>query len=659
MVADQSKWIWAVESALRNELDGGIVRFFKAEGVKQPGVLAAGAPPDATTLFAREAIQNSWDAAREWMYKNRVQKREIPPFWIDIKFCELLGDEKAKFVSAAGIGEHSLHLGSGKQRSEVRRKVGLYDDDCLESLSDPTKPLRILKFIEHSSLGMPGEFIAMESRMYHAMLSVGYTMKRDGSGGSYGYGKAGLISASKIRVIWAYSSFDEEPNDPDVTRRLMGATYWSHHEYDSKKCTGWGRLGKATDGSAVPLENEDADAAALALGLDLRDPDVLEQKGTTFLIAEPTITARELKTAIERNWWPAMIEDQNGLRVRITDFDGTVMTPSVPKDDPDLKPFVRAYELATRRQDAKGETEKVVPLGKYQPQGSDEYQLGTLGLIADPSGWSFPDLGDEGAGVVDHCTLVALVRGPRKVIEYNEYRLGMPFVRGCFVADEQIDDLLRQTEPKAHNKWDPLINEAGVNQDAPKIAGQIYSRLREEVKNFKKNFATPPPRSGELNLPILDELSRLMKGKKPIVPQGDARTIRISFIKGAHAVSASKGDIKCISEVEFIVDDWVWDVLDPDVLEVEVTVQLSVAIIEDETIGERLPLNIKFDKKQFVLQSDEKSRYVFIGPMRRGQRSSFKIETDGYSSDWSVKFTPIADVTNPEVPSMPKRTING
>ena len=55
MTAKADKWVWDAESPLKNEVDGSIVRFFKAEGVKAPGVLAIGAPPDATTLFAREA----------------------------------------------------------------------------------------------------------------------------------------------------------------------------------------------------------------------------------------------------------------------------------------------------------------------------------------------------------------------------------------------------------------------------------------------------------------------------------------------------------------------------------------------------------------------------------------------------------------------------
>ena len=82
MAAKVDKWVWSKESPLRDEVDGGIVRFFKAEGVKAPGVLAIGAPPDATTLFAREAIQNSWDAAREWKSDCAKVKTQIPPFWI-------------------------------------------------------------------------------------------------------------------------------------------------------------------------------------------------------------------------------------------------------------------------------------------------------------------------------------------------------------------------------------------------------------------------------------------------------------------------------------------------------------------------------------------------------------------------------------------------
>ena len=652
MTAKADKWVWSAESPLKDEVDGSIVRFFKAEGVKAPGVLAIGAPPDATTLFAREAIQNSWDAAREWQSDCAKNKRQVPPSWIEFVFSAVTGKEKLALIEELGLAEHESHLGSGKERGSNRSRIGLFGDDCLDQLKDPDKPLKILKMIEHSSLGMPGSFMASESRMMFALVRVGYTLKKTGAGGSFGYGKAGLISSSRVRVVCAYSCFESAVGDEGITRRLMGATYWGHHKMDGKNYTGWARFGAKEGESAKPYENDVADSIAQKIGISTRDPKKLDDMGSTFLIVDPTIEAHELKNAIERNWWPAMMDDTSGLRIRITDYDGTVITPSVPKNDPHLRPFVRAYELASRPSDAQTEHERAISLGTYTPHGASTYTLGTVGLVVDPGGWSFPTTDDadtSGAKNVDHCSMVALVRGPRMIVEYHEFRLGMPYVRGCFIADTSIDDLLRQTEPKAHDKWDERISEAGIHEDAPKIAWAIYFRLREQVKAFKQNFAPPPPRPGEMNLPVLDELSRLMKGKKPVIPEGEPRTVSIRFLELPNVSPGRGNNLRCKSVVEFQVDSWVWDVLH-DVDSVEVTIQLGLAVMEDESVGERISLDVNSKNKKFVCTSSEKNRYVYKGTLSNAEVAKFEINSEQYSSDWSVKFTPIATVTNPEVP---------
>ena len=60
------KWIWAIDDPLHDGIAGDIAKLFKAENFDTPGVLADNAPTNEAALFAREAIQNSWDAAREW-----------------------------------------------------------------------------------------------------------------------------------------------------------------------------------------------------------------------------------------------------------------------------------------------------------------------------------------------------------------------------------------------------------------------------------------------------------------------------------------------------------------------------------------------------------------------------------------------------------------
>ena len=106
--------------------------------------------------------------------------------------------------------------------------------------------------------------------------------------------------------------------------------------------------------------------------------------------------------------------------------------------------------------------------------------------------------------------------------------------------------------------------------------------------------------------------------------------------------------------MEFQVDSWVWEELD-DVDAVEVTIQLGLAVMEDENVGERISLDVKSYNKQIICISSEKNRYVYQGIMRSSDVAKFEVTSEQYSSDWSVKFTPMATVTNPEVPKKKAR----
>lgn len=650
-VDEPPKWAWESENPNYNGGAGDVAALFRAEGVEAPGVLEIDAPAAEASLFSREAIQNSWDAAREWQSTCNENGIKLHPFSIEFRFTEYEGSKKLKLAYALGLDEHARQLRAAKGSRGSSLNLGLASTEALDSLTDGTKPLRVLTMTEHGGLGMPGSWGAGESRMLSALLRVGYTLKAEGAGGSYGYGKAGLIAASAIRTVVAYSAFAEDRSDPGVTRRLIGVTYWKNHSIRQAKFTGWARLGEeifskddfGIHRSAKPYENEKADEQANELGIAIRTPKNPGGTGTTFMIIEPTINATDLCTAIQRYWWPAMLDNSSGLLTKIIDYDGSESIPSVPKDDPHMQPFVRAFELASRHQDTKSKEEARVDLGAYSPAGNNNYSLGNLGLVANIQGWSFPD--DDN---IDHCTMVALIRGPRMVVNYQTFRnIGIPHIRGAFVADESIDDLLRQTEDKAHTKW-ATTKLPGAHKDSHLVASQVSSRLRKAVVEFKSQFKPPAPRPGDLNLPILDELSRLMKGNKPKPPKPEKRSVTIRLVEPANAKPTSSGLLECNAVVEFGVADWVWENIQTDA--VEITAVLSVAFVEDDNLGDRLALRVKPPKK-FSQVGSSNGRYVYVGELHRDEEVQFTVKSTGYEPDWTVRFTPTASVTNPALPT--------
>lgn len=117
---------------------------------------------------------------------------------------------------------------------------------------------------ETGTTGMYGSWESGESRMYLALATLGWTPKREG-GGSYGYGKAGLIRGSATRTVIAYTCFPQRSDEPGVTRRLFGMSYWGDHKMERSRYTGFARFGDETgDGNIIPFQNEKATVFAEA-----------------------------------------------------------------------------------------------------------------------------------------------------------------------------------------------------------------------------------------------------------------------------------------------------------------------------------------------------------------------------------------------------------
>lgn len=648
-------WSWQTTKPGQPGVTGDVTLVFKTVDFDNSGFLAKDPPSNEASLFAREAIQNSWDAAREWAEACKLSGRPFDPFSLEFVFKEFTGFEKQKLVTALGLDEHRSQAELAKALGKGKSPLGLHDTSALINLRDSSVPLRVLYVHELSGLGMPGSYEKSESRMDQALIRVGYTEKRAGAGGAYGFGKGGLVSVSAIHVVIAYSCFDEVKNDPGTTRRLLGVTYWGTHKITRKSgektsFTGWAQLGErpfisdgqVSDEIVYPFVNDRADQVAAELGFSIRSPQVPGGTGTSFMILEPTIAASDLNAAIERYWWPAIMDNNSGLRIKIQNFDGEEIVPVVPKHDPEMSPFIRSFELANRAQDSIGEHEARFDLGTIALNPNDKRKLGFLGVVADPHDWSFPN--EDG---VSHRTLVALVRGPRMVVNYRTFRTitSPPHARGVFIADSSVDDFLRQTEDKAHTKWD--VNSLdGNDPDAHKIAREINDRLRNLVEDFRKRFKTPTPRPGDINLPVLDELSRLMKGRRAQPPPPpEKRPIGIRFTTPAHAEPSSVERLVCKATVEFQVADWVWDVVDSSTVDVQIV--LTISYLEDEHVGEPIGLQARISGTKFRVVDTTPGKFTCTGTLSKEDVVEIEATSDSYSSDWTVRFTPRAWVTDP------------
>ena len=311
------RWSWPVVDATTFGASGDLAKVFRNEEVKAPGFFAADPIHPDAALLAREAIQNAWDAARERRESQMPEERL--PFEIRFRFFDVGGDEAEALINRLGLHE----LEERAARVGDRRQIGLTESDCFAELSRGGD-LRLLEVSESGGGGMGGVWGTQQSKLWLAMCSTGFTPASGGRGGSFGYGKAGLIRASAIRTVIAYSCFGGLPEDNNVTRRLLGMTYWGPHDFEGEQHKGWAHFGSEHSGQdgIYPAVDREADDLATGLGMELRSAEYPEQIGTTMLLVCPTVDPVDLKRAVERYWWPAL-EDSGELQFDVSIVDET------------------------------------------------------------------------------------------------------------------------------------------------------------------------------------------------------------------------------------------------------------------------------------------------------------------------------------------------
>jgi hypothetical protein len=615
------EWVFERVNPNTSGSSGKIIDLFRNEGVMERGHLAEDAPSLAATLMAREVIQNAWDAAREL----RQGRDDVPPFAIDFDFRVARGALRNELVSALGLEGLAHHAHEVAPTPDEREKLGLGTGDCLRDLEDRDE-ISFCRIVEQGASGMYGPWMGAESRMYLAMLSIGYNEKADGSGGTFGYGKAGLIRASHARIVLAYSCFEERADDPGVTRRLLGVTYWGRHKRAGVSLNGFARFGhRISEDEVVPFENGAADEIAAGLGLDVRDPGDPVQLGTTFLVIDPSVEPDELVVAIERNWWPALVEDRFTVIVSRSDESERVCRP---RANPQLGAFLDAYEHIKSEAPAASGVARLWDLGAYGPQGSETLQLGKLALVAQPDGWSFPDEAGNGEGGVESRSLVVLTRDPRMVVEYHlpgrDIARRVPYVRGVFVASPQVNALLSKTEPKAHDKWDTHASD-DVPELATKFAARVLDEIKSRVKSFQDELRPPVDETGAVRLQRLDEkLSKLRnrQGTKPPRPPVGDRPFSIQLDvrrvpSGDELVLSGSVDVRLADHVTASV--------------VPARIRIAFAIEEDGRRGSAVPLDVEAPPGFERLPGNE-ARYEGHVTL---ENARFRIRSDPYRADWT------------------------
>lgn len=278
-----------------------------------------------------------------------------------------------------------------------------------------SKNIPILKISDFNTKGLSGSDDDVAGNWYRLVKASGTSSPKGVKGGSFGIGKGAPIAASALRTVF-YSSINERGEQVFQGKaRLV-----SHHDEEGDVRQGVGFYG--VDGYMAVRES----------GLV---PDLFkrtEQGTDIFVMGYKSGSGWEQKLikSVLDNFWLAIYQGQLEVTVR----DGSEI--NITKGS--LEKCFDAFDA----QDAKFFFEAFInPTQTFEAE--DLKYLGKVTLCI-RKGDEFPSPGK-----------VMMVRKPKMFVQDKKFRaLREPYAGVVICEDDRGNELLRDLEPPAHDKWD-------------------------------------------------------------------------------------------------------------------------------------------------------------------------------------------------------------
>lgn len=408
--------------------------------------------------LAREAIQNSCDASADSDDAVKVVFRKI----------ELVGESKSNFATAFLLRDAFLSRIDSLRLSETA---------TLKLVQDANIPLSLLLVEDFNTTGLSGNPDSPESSYFRLVLSLGNENKAYGqshTGGSYGFGKSVFGSLSDSETFFVYSTVDPSQNDASSRALFVGAGFFTAHLWDQKHWTGRAWFGNGVEEEVNPFVDDVADNFASEIGFRPRSH---REYGTGIAILGFDADMNALRDGIEDYWWPRLAEQD--LTVELWDGNEKLEPPR-PRRRPDLRPFVECYDLALGKATPDPKRELAQDFNRYkQPSTGELLRLGMLGARS----FEPRELVDSDR-TENRLNTVALIREPRMVVQYLPVRpRSVTAYVGVFIANDDVEDYLRMSEPPAHDRWavdaSRLVDRYGA--EGTGIVKTILDRIRQGV----------------------------------------------------------------------------------------------------------------------------------------------------------------------------------
>lgn len=584
---------WHYEKA---PLNGG------APGDAYKSVFNGSGKNEAANL-AREAIQNSVDAAADPGGSVRV----------DFRFRRVQGEARRAFETATSLTDIALR----------EPALGLPKSNAFR---DPARPLDLLYVDDYDTTGLQGDPTHPSSNLRKLLMDLGGSGKaqnQTGSGGSYGFGKAVYSANSRIGTIFAFSRTEDARGAP--ISLLMGCAYQTGHEFEGKPFTGRAFLGTEVlvpdEGVRFdPLQGDAAEEMAARLGFEREDGP-----GTSILLIDTAVQPEDLVAGIEDWWWPRI--EARLLEASVVDHRGEETVPR-PKTRAHIKPFIAAFDSAI------GKAPDIA--GRQQRKlfnRSKDLDIGALGAVVLDDSEEENPLGEDFENRLD---TVALVRGPLMVVDYHQnWRLSAtaPRAVGCFVAAEDVDEVLKLSEPPAHDRWDPTAQRLQIDGDEnAEIVKSILARIKKGFRDFQNSAKPPaPPRPRRLTKLERDLASWFGVGPKGRPAPPGPNPAPISLRPYGPRIEVDGDGLRATGHVDISLPEG------SAVAELPFRVRILLKVAEEDGVSaaDPIPLELEPNCRLEPLGEDLWLGVVTpAGPARIGFRSQV------YDPSWTVQLVP-------------------
>lgn len=428
-------------------------------------------------LLVRETVQNAKDVACDDKVKAKIVFRSV----------KLNGTEKREFLKAIELRD----LYGDKDLVERTPKFSE-----LRSIHNSDHPLRLTYIEDFNTTGLNSRIDDPRGNwMRFNLHGDAAKLEEEGKIGSYGQGKAVLARSAGTNTFLVYTAVAPTKSDPSKAR-LMGHTFqrWYQKDGISRSGRGWWCESVTSRHDPIPFTDDDAHRRAAIAGFTPRRKG---ETGTSFLLiggnpGKHSLDIKAIRHALETWWWPSLLN--NELDVELWEEGKRVEDP-LPRLRIDLQPYIACKAKLD------GDIGDAVERTFNREHGK---QLGRLALTLATDETIFDNpLHPKSPGP----RRVARMRATSGMItEYKEFgtEKRLAFV-GLFLANTDIDEVLKFSEPAEHDKWSRVNQRLAGIKHGSELVKAIEDRTSAACYAFQRENSEARDAPAE-RLPELESL---------------------------------------------------------------------------------------------------------------------------------------------------------